>query len=468
MRTDSRFSSPSAPPGRNPDVTFARRLSIALLFLPLLPAAAWGQVRDTVPGVELGIVYETLAQPSLVVKPFLGQGAVGASEARAIEAILARDLRFSSRFSVMDSLPAALAGGEGIDYALFDDLGAVWVVTGAVESTGAGGYSLAIELHDVVYRQRKQSGRFPIPPLTDPGFRMAVHRASDEVVLWASGERGIAATRIAFSLERNGSTELWSVDSDGEGLRRMTNHESLILSPAWHPSGRRIAFSSFRSGEQRIHELDLVSGRERVLELNRAGQHMTPAYSPDGATLAFSILGGDRSGIFTYNVERDCCLSFLQGGRWNDLSPTWSPDGRRIAFNSNRLGVGSPQIYVMPASGGSADLVSPYRFGQEGWYTSPDWAPSGERVAFHGRIARGRYHILVAEVGGRGNRIAQLTFEGNNEDPTWAPDARHIAFVGERSYGFGLYVVDTVTGATRPVLLGMKPKVPQWSPRITP
>ena len=64
--------------------------------------------------------------------------------------------------------------------------------------------------------------------------------------------------------------------------------------------------------------------------------------------------------------------------------------------------------------------------------------------------------------------MAQLTFEGNKRDPSWAPDGRHITFVGERSYGHGLYVVDTVTGNIRPVLLNTRARVPQWSPAVRP
>ena len=442
----------------------------ALLLLLATGMPLGAQQRDTVPGVELGIVYQTVAQPALAVKPF-GSGVGAEAVAGRVESIIARDLNFSNRFTVMDSLPLALTG-EGIDYALWDDLGAVWLLAGDVTGTDGSGFTLTLELHDVVYREVKQRSRFPVPDPSDADFRMAVHRAADQVVLWATGEPGIAATRIAFSQPRTVDgqevQEMWVVDSDGEGLRRLTNHQTIALSPSWSPDGRTMAFSSFKSGEQRIYELDLGTGEERMLEPNRPGQHMTPAYSPDGSLLAFAILGGDRSGIFTWDVERNCCLSYLQGGRWNDLSPTWSPDGRRIAFNSNRLGTGTPQIYVMNSSGGEPDLVSPYRFGQPGYYTSPDWSPEGNRVAFHGRIGSGRYHILVADVAARGSRVAQLTFEGNNEDPSWAPDGRHITFVGERSYGHGLYVVDTVTGNIRPVLLNTRARVPQWSPAVRP
>jgi TolB protein len=442
------------------------RVSRALLLLVAGGAAPLAaQVRDNVPGVELGIVYQTVARPALAVKPFTGV----AGESGRIESIVSRDLRFSNRFTVMDSLPASMVGGAGIDYALFDNLGAVWLLTGAVEEAGGGGFSLALELHDVVYRQRKEMGRFPVPAPSHADFRMAVHRAADEVVRWATGERGVAATRIAFSMFRDGATELWAVDSDGENLRRLTNHGQIILSPSWFRDGSRIAYSlqDMATGETKIRELNLRSGREWTLETGRRGQHLTPSYSPDGTQLAFSLLG-DTRGIYVWDLERDCCLRAVQSGRWDDLTPSWAPDGRRLVFNSNRLGVSTPQIYVTPVGGGEADLVSPYRFGQSGHYTSPDWSPTGDRVAFHGRIGQGRYHILVSDIGGRANRVAQLTFEGNNEDPSWAPDGRHIAFVGERSFGFGLYVVDTVTGATRPVLLGIRAKVPKWSPRLGP
>lgn len=436
----------------------------ALVGVALAASPSAGQQRDTVPGVELGLVYQTVARPALAVKPFSGDPPL----AQRVEAIVSRDLRFSNRFNVLESLPASVTARPGVDYPLWDQLGAVWLVTGSVEPAAGGGAVLALEIHDVVYREVKGRGRFEVPVASDPDFRMAVHRAADEVVLWATGEQGVAATRIAFSQERDGATELWVVDSDGENLRRLTNHGGIVLSPAWFRDGTRIAFSyqDFSTGATRIRELNLRSGREWIMEPGRAGQHMTPAYSPDGRTLAFSILG-DQRGIYTWDLERDCCLRTVSSGRWDDLTPSWSPDGRRIAFNSNRLGVATPQIHVAPAGGGEAEVVSPYRFGQGGHYTSPDWSPAGDRLAFHGRIGRGRYHILVADLEARGSRVAQLTFEGNNEDPSWAPDGRHIVFVGERSFGSGLYVVDTVTGDTRPVLLGIRPKVPRWSPRLT-
>jgi TolB protein len=279
----------------------------------------------------------------------------------------------------------------------------------------------------------------------------------------------MAASRIAFSRRSSdGQTqELYLIDADGENFRRITGYGSITLSPAWSPDGKRIAYTSYKSDFPRIYEMNIETGEERLLEPVREGDYITPTYHPNGRQIAFTISGGTRSGLFSYDLERDCCLTHLSGGRWNDLSPTYSPDGRWMALNSNRLGTATPQIYVMPAGGGEADLISPYLHGREGYYTSPDWSPVGDHVAFHGRIGRyGRYHILVADVSDRGRRLRQLTSEGNNEDPSWAPDGRHLVFVGRRDWGTGLMVVDTATGNIRLLLRGLDIRIPEWGPPL--
>ncbi len=433
----------------------------------LAPGALSGQ-EERVPGVTLGLTYANTYLPALAVKPFTGSFG-GAGVAPQVEAIIGRDLRNSDHFEVMDSLPSGLIG-EGVDYTLWDRLGAVWLVSGQVEGAGDG-YVLIVELHDVVYGEVRERGRFRIPGQSDEGFRMAVHRASDEIVHWATGELGMAASRISFTMQdREGNTDIYVIDSDGENLQRVTRHGTLTASPTWSPDGTRLAFTSWKSGYPRIYEIDPDGSDERMLPTVRgAGDYITPAYHPDGRTLAFSVLGSGRSGIFTYDLERDCCLSYLSGGDWYDFSPTYSPDGVWMAFNTQRFGEHTPQVMLMPSEGGSAETLSPYEYGGTGYFTSPDWSPTSERVAFHGRVdRRGRYHILVADVENQGRVLRQLTFEGNNEDPSWAPDGRHLAFVGERSWGFGLFVVDVSTGRLRSVLSGLRVGLPDWSPSLQP
>ena len=438
-----------------------------LALLPMGPATGAAQEVETVPGVTLGLVYETEYIPPIAILPLEGTpGAV----ATGIEAILARDLRYSDRFAVVDSLPAGF-GGTGVDYGLWDQFGADWVLTGILSAQGDG-YVLELALHDIVFSTVKEQARFNLPPEGSADFRMAVHKASDQVVEWVFGEPGMAASRIVFTMRPPGedsSKELYAIDSDGENLQRLTWDANTVASPAWSPDGTKILYSSWKSGRPTIYERDLVTDRERTLEPNRAGQQITPAYHPDGNQIAFALLGGGRSGLFLFNMADGCCLSHLSGGRYKDLQPTFSPNGRRLAFVSSRLGTGTPQIYVMPSAGGEAELLSPYRFGEGGWFADPDWSPRSDRVTFSGRIQgrrSPRYHILVADVQTGDNRLVQLTREGNNEDPSWAPDGRHIVFTGERSWGRGVFIVDSATGNLRTLLGGVAAEDTDWSPLL--
>ncbi len=435
------------------------------------------QVEERFPGVSLGLSYETRALPTLAIQPFTS-GFGDPSQATQVENIVARDLRYSDRFQVMDALPAALVREE-VDYALWDQIGATWLVTGRVDGAGAAAV-LVLELHDVVYREVASRGRFSLAEPGSPDFRMAAHVVSDSIVQWVFDEPGIAATRIVFSRRmEDGSQDLWVIDSDGENLRRLTSHRGgefgvpISMTPKWSPDGTRVAYTSYKDeGMPRIYELNLATGQEKAVPTPRSGDYISPSYHPDGRFVYFAVNSGNSSGIYRYNIVDGCCFGSVTESRSEDISPSFAPDGQTLAFNSNRLGVGAPQIYIMSADGpGRPELVSPYVYSTPGYYTSPDWSPVGNRIAYHGRVQRrGAHQILVAELDGR-NRVrqtSQITFAGVNEDPSWAPDGRHLVHVGVRDYGHGLFVTDLLTGNTRTLVSGIRPNPPAWSPPLSP
>ena len=440
---------------------------IALLAGSLLaPPPVHAQDDVAIPGIQLGLAYENLYIPPLAILPFTGPETSREAIAE-VQAIIARDLDFSDRFVVLDSLPGGLAD-EGIQYSLWDQYGADWVLVGDVGEF-AGRHFLSIELHDIVFTSVER-GRFPLPPLGDEDFRMAVHRISDSIVEWVTGDPGPAASRILFAMHPFGNPsakELYVVDSDGENLRRVTWDESIAISPTWAPDGRHAAYVSYKSGVPQIYEIDMADGGERALEIGRDGQQFTPEYHPNGEELAFNLMGG---GLFRYNLRDGCCLVQLVGGRARNMEPSYSADGDRLIFVSNRLGVATPQVYIMPARGGEATLLSPYRFGQGGYFADPDWSSVSNKVAFAGGIVRrrvlARYQIFVADPEVGDDRLIQLTREGSNEDPSWGPDGRHIVFVGERSNGFGVFVVDSGTGRTRTVVASVRASDTDWSPAL--
>jgi TolB protein len=438
-----------------------------LLSLTLASRPLHAQQVDTIPGVELSLLYEGQARPRLGIAPF--QAVPGAeSLAAQAEAIVGRDLDLSDRFQIAASLPPALIAREEMDYPLWDRARLDYLVRGRVEREGDV-FALYVEIHDVVYGRLLAVRHSELPAATDRNFRMAVHVASDAVVEEIFDAPGMAATRIAFSMRPPGSQtkDLWVVDSDGENLRRVSQHDLAILSPSWHPDGERVVFLSLSlGGDAGIYELDVRSGYERRIPSLGEGQANTPTYLPQGDRVAITLDRGRGSRIVSYDLTRGCCVTSLTDSRAQDLSPSFSPDGRWMAFTSNRTG--RPLVFVRPIAGGDPLMIAPYLAGQPADFSSPEWSPLGGAVAYHGSLGRGkRYQILVTEFGDGPGRTLQLTNQGNNESPSWAPDGHHLVFVGERPEGSGLFVIDTATGRLRRLVSSAQISTPAWSPPIT-
>lgn len=219
-------------------------IRIRYLSLLALALAAPAAAQDTTTVVRLRATYEVGNLSGFVVLPFGGGGDLAAAASESAE-IVRRELEFSDQFKLAEATGAR--AGDPVNVALWRERGADWVLTGTL-APRAGGSTLRLTLHDAVYGQAKGEGSFELPPASDRRFRMAVHAASDAVVRWATGEPGIAATRIAFVTQGRGSKEIYLVDSDGENVTRLTSDGSLALSPALSQDGGMFAYSSYRAG----------------------------------------------------------------------------------------------------------------------------------------------------------------------------------------------------------------------------
>lgn len=432
--------------------------AVAMLAATVAPLTAQQDTTRLPPGVELATRYTLTGRPALSVQPLVAASMV-AGTANEITRILQNDLQLSDRFDVRPA-PQALATGP-VDYVQWNSLNIVWVIAGEVTATPSG-FNVRIVLHDVVYGTVKQNREFQLPTSASPDFRMAVHAVSDRVVDWVFGQPGMAASRIAFVRQNgNGKYDLLLVDSDGENLRRIAGSDDPIYSPTWSSDGNRLAYTVKLEQGWQLVERDMESGRQRVL-LENGNVILTPTYSPDGTRIALATWVNNGFEIQELTVGSSQ-LRALTNSAGDNLSPTYSPDGRSIAFHSTRTG--RQHIYVMPADGGNATVLSPFGDGVE--YAAPDWSPTGTEVTFHGRSRGGVYQIMLSNASRPGARLEQLTREGENEDPSWAPDGRHIVYSsGVRRGAPGLYVIDTRTGNVRPLASGGRLRIAAWSPSL--
>jgi TolB protein len=419
-------------------------------------------------GVRIGIVYRPGVRPGIVVLPGRQAGL------DSVRAIVARDLDYSDRFEVITMPGGDSARGTGaaarpdparpgtrprpatpvaLNYPLYRALGADFAI-----DVRAAADTMIVVVHDVTAGAVRRTVQGVVPALGLPGFRLAVHRLSDQILQATVGTPGIGATRILFV--RDG--KVYRIDQDGADVALASSGEHQAMSPAWARDGRRFAYMEFADGRGQLFVQDVATNRRVSVTTTGKSLDFTPAFSPDGKTLAFSRAIEEGTDVYTINVRDNCCLQRLTRGGFSDnLSPTYSPDGQRIAFVSTRPGL--PQIYVMAADGTDQQLFAPFDYGVSGSSNAPEWSPDGQSVAFH-RDVGGTLQVFVLDV--RTRTVRQLTSLGRNEDPTWAPDGRHMAFVSDRSGYRQLWVIDLETGRIRPLLQQSGARLPAWSPRI--
>jgi TolB protein len=397
---------------------FQKSVTITIAALLIAAAALPAQDRGD---VRLGITYTPGYQPGLVMTAVEANSAVN-DIAEAAEEILRRDLTYADRFEVIP-VPDSLTTVGVVNYALWNQLGAVWLVSSEMSGTPDAPV-LRVSLHDVVFGELKEVQAFFLPALGDGDFRMAVHRVSDQVVQWATGDPGIAATRIVFRRKTgDGSSDIYAIDYDGENLRRLTSDNTIVYSPALSPNGEDLLYVSYREGTPKVYERNLSSGRTSLIS-GIEGLNVTPIYSPDGRKIVLARTAGDHTELYEFGRSPLCCMKRLTHTNAGEtLNAAYSPSGDQLAITSSPLG--NPQIYVMSAAGGAPQLISRYVFGERGYATSPDWSPRGNRITYQAWIEN-TFQVVTVNPNGGDRRV--MTSAGSNEDPSWAPDGRHLVF----------------------------------------
>ena len=325
------------------------------------------------------------------------------------------------------------------------------LVAGSVSRLADGRLDVRFKLWDVV--KGSEIGGLS-NPVDVADMRVAAHRVSDYVYEKLTGEKGVFSTRIAYVTKGGGRFTLRVADADGEGGQVALNSPEPIISPAWSPDGRELAYVSFESQKAVIYTQDVASGKRRAIA-NYRGSNSAPAWSPDGQTLAVTLSRQGGSQLYLMGRNGDN-VRRLTNSAAIDTEPTFSPDGRTIYFVSDRGG--SPQVYRTAVAGGPAERVT-----FNGNYNiSPAISPDGRTLAYVSREGNA-FRLYTLDLAS-GATLA-LTDTADDESPSFAPNGRLIIYAA-RAQGRDVLMTTTLDGKIKARLVSTTADVrePVWGP----
>ncbi|MBI5257947.1 MAG: Tol-Pal system protein TolB [Burkholderiales bacterium] len=368
-----------------------------------------------------------------------------------ISAIVRADLERSGLFRSVDSSGVL----DERSQPLFPDWrarNADALVAGSTTRLPDGRFDVRFKLWDVVKGEDLLGQALAV---TAADLRLAAHRIADAVHEKLTGERGVNATRIAYVTKAANRYSLRITDADGEGGQVALSSPQPIISPAWSPDGRRLAYVSFETEKAVVLVQDVFSGDRRIVA-NFRGSNSAPAWSPDGKQLVVTLSLDGVSQLYLLDLG-GAPMRRLTHSSSIDTEACFAPDGQSVFFVSDRGG--SPQIYRLQMAGGTPERVT-----FNGSYNiSPAISPDGRSMAYVARDGGGAFRVMTMDLAsGAVNAVTDTT---EDESPSFSPNGRLIMYA-TRAQGRDVLMTTTLDGKIRTRLLstGIDVREPAWGP----
>lgn len=386
--------------------------------------------------------------PKIAIVPFTNDN--------GLYPIVETDLNRSGRFtSSSKNLPANAAINQ-IQASDWQAAGIPYVVTGQIKQT-ATGFEVHYQLYDVQKQQYILNELLNVPAAR---IRQAGHMVSDAIYQALTGIPGDFSGRIAYVL-RNPATPaerytLQIADTDGEQPKTVLSSRDPILSPAWTPDAKKIAYVSFETKRPAIYLQDLSTGTREVLTSFK-GLNGAPSFSPDGQSMLFTASMNGNPEIYqmdlsTRQVKRMTNESAI------DTEARYTPDGKSFIFTSDRGG--SAQIYRYTFADGSVKrLTFKGSFNARGTLSA-----DGKKIALVHRPSGSSYKVAIQDINTGITNI--LTPTSLDESPSFSPNGQMVVYA-TREGNRGLLSIMSTDGRFRMNLPSEQGEVrePAWAPK---
>ncbi len=226
---------------------------------------------------------------------------------------------------------------------------------------------------------------------------------------------------IAFHSFRDGNGEIYVMNADGSGAKRLTTTPGEDSCPHFSPDAAQIVFTSERDGNAQVYVINRDGTNPQRLTQTDA-KEMHPAWTPDGGRIVYAR-GGD---LWIMDAGGTNQTQLTRGLRAE--LPFVTADGRRVVYSD--MSAGNYDVNVMNIDG--SDIKPVFAGAEMEVFARP--APTGNRLA----LMRGGRNITV--VGFDGADPQRLRSGGEN--PCWSPDGSGLAFHSTQTGNYEIYRMD--------------------------
>ena len=368
-----------------------------------------------------------------------------------IDKIIRNNLKRSGEFNLFanEDLLSLPTNETEVIFNDFKILNIDYLVIGKIVKDGIS-ISVVYEIFDINKGKKiRTSTVYGIPNKN----RQLGHYVSDGIYEEITGMKGISSTKILYVTE-NKNFNLMVADADGSNEQILLKSNDPIISPAWSPDSKKVAYVSFETGMAKVYIQDIATG-ERELAIENSSQISSPSWSPDGKFLSLTMYQDGNAEIYILNLKNRN-LTRLTNHFSIDTESSWSPKGSKIMFTSGRSG--SPQLYEIDLRRFNA---KPKRITFDGNYNAKgSYLPNNEGFIF---VHRENKNFQIAIKYFNENFIRPLTNAQLDESPSISPNGNVIVYA-IKDDGMSLLAGVTLSGAKfrLPAKMGFV-REPAWS-----
>ena len=271
--------------------------------------------------------------------------------------------------------------------------------------------------------------------------RPKTHQLADGIYRSVTGKPSIFNSKIVFvsdraTFGRDTIKELYIMDFDGNRVEKLTNFQSVVISPSVAPDNSKIMFSVItphkevsRNKVRTIKNIDLkmfdMSTKKISTISDRPGINSGAIFSAKGDVIYLTLSFSGNADIYEMNVKSGS-MRKITSHYGDDVDPSITRDGSMMSFLSNRAG--RAHIYTMDPSQTEKDVKRISFVGQ--FNATPRFSPDGKEIVFTSWVDAG---FDLYRIGSDGNNLSRLTKGfGSNEEPVYSPDGEFIVFTSKR------------------------------------